>query len=309
MPGKIIQFKKSTGDSVSFGDVICTIDAVVATNNSENAALNLELIQNKLFGRASVIQDIEQEINVAEEQYAVDANQLERYEKMRDRQLASESELEQFRLRATASKARMEGLISQKKRLEQELKIQQKQAKNAYESALSTSSSASITSLVDGMIYEIFKENGELVNVQQPIAMIGSQSDYIIRLLIDEVDIVRVAIGQPVLVQLEAYPDETFSARVRQIYPKMDPKTQSFEVLAVFDTPPSKLYLGLTGEANIVVEERDDVIVIPREYLVEDAFVETADGRKKIRIGLKSLSHVEVLEGLQAGELIYLPEE
>jgi multidrug efflux pump subunit AcrA (membrane-fusion protein) len=159
------------------------------------------------------------------------------------------------------------------------------------------------------MIYEIYKESGELVNSQQPIAMIGSRSDYIIRLLIDEVDITQVEVGQEVMIDLEAYSGQTFVAKVDQIHPKMDEKTQSFEVVAKFVTPPSKLYLGLTGEANIIVRKASNSIVIPREYIIDDYYVETENGRKKIKPELKSLTHIQVAEGLSEGEKLYLPEE
>lgn len=309
VPGKIIKFQKETGDSISFGDVICIIDAVGAINNSENAALNLKLIQNQLFGDANVIDELKEEINVARQQYTIDSMQLTRVEIMIAKNIAAATELEQAQLRARSSKTRKEALIAKKNRLQRELKIQQQQAKNAYESALSTSSGATITSIVDGLVYEIFKENGELVNAQQPIAMIGSKSDYIIRLLIDEVDITRVEIGQKVKINLEAYPGETFVAKVTQIYPKMDPKTQSFEVTAKFVESPPKLYLGLTGEANIIVRKAENTIVIPREYVINETFVETESGLKKITPGLKSLSNVQVIDGISSGQLIYLPQE
>lgn len=307
VPGKIIEFKKETGDSVAFGDVICTIDAVGAINNSENAALNLELIQDKLFGSASLIEDLTQEINVARKQYSIDSIHLTRIQKLQNKNIATPSELEQAELKTQSSKARLNGLIAQKNRLQRELKIQQKQAKNAYESALSTSSGATITSIVDGVVYEIFKENGELVNTQQPIAMIGSKSEFIIRLLVDEVDITQVEIGQKVMIDLEAYPKQTFTARIDQIYPKMDSKTQSFQVIAKFVTPPPKLYLGLTGEANIIVKHIDSSIVIPRDYLIDQEFVETSEGRKKVSIGLKSISNVQIIKGLNEGDIIFEP--
>lgn len=309
LPGKIIQFKKETGDSISFGDIICTIDAVGAIKNSENAALNLQLIQNQLFGDASVIDDINEEIRVAQQQYSVDSLQFSRIKKLKEKGISSDTEYEQTELKANASKTRLEGLIAKKKRLERELRIQQQQAKNAYESALSTSNDASIKSVVDGIVYEIFKENGELVNAQQPIAIIGSASDFIIKLLIDEVDIIQIKKDQEVIIHLEAYPNQEFIAKVDQIYPKMDAKTQSFEVIAKFKTPPPQLYLGLTGEANIIVRTVKNVVVIPREYLINKNQVETENGLQTVKVGLKSLSHVEILEGLQEGESIYLPEE
>lgn len=309
IPGKIIEFKKETGDSISFGDVICTIDGVNVKNQSKNAALNLKLIQSKLFGDASVIEDLEKEISVARQQYKVDSTQLTRIKKLNETKLTSDVELEQAQLKAKSSEARLESLITQKKRSERELRIQQQQAKNSYESALSTSTNTTITSIVDGVVYEIFKENGELVSSQQPIAMIGSTSEFIIRMLVDEVDITNVQIGQEVKVSLEAYSDRTFTAKVDQIYPKMDPKTQSFQIIAKFVNPPPKLYLGLTGEANIIVQHIENTIVIPREYLIDRSFVETREGKKKVETGLKSLSDVQITNGLETSEMIYLPEQ
>lgn len=309
LPGRIIEFKKETGDSVSFGDIICTIDAVGAIKNSENAALNLQLIQNQLSGDASVIDDLDEEIGMAQQQLSIDSIQMSRMIALQKKGLASEAEFEQANLKLTSSKTRLEALIARKKRLSRELKIQQQQARNAYESALSTSSDATIKSVVDGLVYEVFKENGELVNAQQPIAMIGSNDDFIIRMLIDEVDITKVVKGQEVRIDLEAYPGRTFIAKVDQIYPKMDPQTQSFEVIAKFVEAPPKLYLGLTGEANIIVSEAKNRIVIPRDYLIDGNSVETQNGIKQIKIGLKNLTSVEVLDGIKEGEIIYLPEE
>jgi multidrug efflux pump subunit AcrA (membrane-fusion protein) len=308
IPGKIIKFKKETGDSISFGDILCTIDAIDAKNQSENAQLNLKLIQSKLFGEASVIADIEQEIKVAKNQYTVDSTQLTRMETLNAKKLASDVEFEQAQLKAQSSKVRLESLITQKKRSQRELRIQQQQAKNTYESALSTSSNTTITSIVDGVVYEIYKENGELVNSQQPIALIGSKSDFIIRMLVDEADITQVKIGQSVKVNLEAYSNETFTAKIDHIYPKMDPKTQSFQVIAKFVNAPPKLYLGLTGEANIIVKHINEAVVIPREYLFDENYVETVNGKRRVEVGLKSLSSVQVIDGLQADETIYLPQ-
>ena len=307
--GRVLEFKKETGDTVAFGDIICTIDAVGAIKNSENAALNLELIQNKLFGGSSVIEDLSHEINMAQEQYAFDSIQYERFSTLNDKNISTDTEVEQAKLKMRSTKTRLDGLITQRKRLKKELSIQQKQAKNAYVSALSTSSGSNVTSIVDGVVYEIFKENGELVNMQQPLAMIGSTDNFIIRMLVDEVDITQVEIGQEVKINLEAYPDTTFIAKIDQIYPKMDAMTQSFQVIAKFVDPPSRLYLGLTGEANIIVKQAQDVVVIPREYLIGDNFVDTPSGKKKVEIGLVSLSHAEITSGLSAGDKIYLPIE
>ncbi len=126
--------------------------------------------------------------------------------------------------------------------------------------------------------------------------------------LIDEVDVVRIKRGQKIYVSLEAYPNSTFEAHVTKVNPKMDTRTQTFEVEGEFDVAPESLYMGLTGEGNIVIDERENVLTIPREFLIGNNKVETEEGQVKVKVGAKSLSHVEILEGLKEGQVIFKPE-
>ena len=66
--------------------------------------------------------------------------------------------------------------------------------------------------------------------------------------------------------------------------------------------------MGLTGEGNIVINEHENAVVIPREYLIDNESVETANGIQKVTVGIKSLSHVEIKSGLSKGSIIYKPQ-
>ena len=125
--------------------------------------------------------------------------------------------------------------------------------------------------------------------------------------LIDEVDITRIKKGQKIVVTLEAYKSQSFEAKVTHITPKMDGRTQTFEIEGVFVDFPSELYMGLTGEGNIIVKQIKQALVIPREYLIDLNKVETENGMKKVKIGVQSLSHVEIISGLKEGEEILKP--
>jgi len=140
------------------------------------------------------------------------------------------------------------------------------------------------------------------------LANIGSSNVFIIELLIDEVDIVKLQLKQKVLITLDAYSDEVFEARVDKIYPKKNERTQTFKVEAIFDNPPKVLYPGLAGEANIVVSERENVLTIPLEYLIDGNSVQTGEGLKEIEIGNKNLREVEILSGIDEQTKIYKPE-
>mgnify|MGYP001050639610 CR=1 FL=1 len=62
-------------------------------------------------------------------------------------------------------------------------------------------------------------------------------------------------------------------------------------------------------EANIVVMEKDDVLVIPVTYINEQNEVILEDeSRKTIETGIRDLNNVEVLSGLNEGDVILKPE-
>jgi multidrug efflux pump subunit AcrA (membrane-fusion protein) len=143
----------------------------------------------------------------------------------------------------------------------------------------------------------------------EPLAAIGSADVFLLELLVDEVDIVKVKTGQKVLVVLDAYADTVFEANVSKIYPRKDERSQTFTVEAFFDEPPGVLYPGLSGEANIVIAQQTDALVIPRDYLIEGTKVETENGIITLALGLQDLDRVQVLEGLTADTYILKPRQ
>ena len=58
---------------------------------------------------------------------------------------------------------------------------------------------------------------------------------------------------------------------------------------------------------QIIINEHESAIVIPREFLIDGTKVETADGMKNVTFGIKSLSHIEIRSGLSKGDIIYKP--
>ena len=96
------------------------------------------------------------------------------------------------------------------------MKTTEKQAQNNFNAASITTTDFEVTSKMDGKVYALFKEPGEIITSMEPIATIGSANRFVIKLLVDEVDIVRIHIKQEVLIDLEAYADTILKRK----YPK-----------------------------------------------------------------------------------------
>jgi HlyD family secretion protein len=88
----------------------------------------------------------------------------------------------------------------------------------------------------------------------------------------------------------------------------MNAKTQSFEIEAVFDEKPNKLYPGLSAEVNIVIAEKTSALLIPVACLGKDNVVATEDGDVVVKPGIRNLEYVEILEGLTPTSKIVAPK-
>lgn len=297
------------GDVVRSGDPLFVVRDIASNSNASNARIAYDLAVNNLRGDQSVLDDLKLEIANAKLKRKNDSINYSRNQTLYDNGAITLVELEQSELMFSSAKSAHEGLINRYDRTKRELSSAMRQARNNYEASTSRSGDSKLVSRINGKVYSVNKEEGELVSMQEQLAIIGSDSTFKIRMLVDEVDIRRLKEDQKIIIRLESYNDETFEGRVSKILPMMDQQTQTFEVEGVFTKQPERLYLGLTGEASIVIAERENVLLIPREYIVNDNEVETNNGMKKVKVGIKSLSHAEILEGLNEGDVILKPQE
>jgi hypothetical protein len=88
----------------------------------------------------------------------------------------------------------------------------------------------------------------------------------------------------------------------------MNERSKSFTVEAVFLKNPPSLYPNLTCEANIAIQEKQNVLTIPRSYLLEGDYVLLSNKEKrKVIVGLKDYELVEIISGLTLEDHILKP--
>jgi len=206
------------------------------------------------------------------------------------------------------TQAAFKSLQNRYDRTKSDLKNQLSQAGNNRKLGGLRTADYTIRSVISGKVFQILKEPGEYVNMQEPIAIVGNGTDFQLKMLVDEIDIGRISIGQKVLVRLEAYRGNVYEAKLSYISPKMDEKTQTFEVHGRFVKAPQKLYMGLTGEGNIIVGEKKAALVIPRSYLQAGNMVETDKGLVKVTTGMSNWEDIEIVSGITKETRIYKPE-
>ncbi len=202
-----------------------------------------------------------------------------------------------------ASELQFEDLLRQ-------LKFNEKLTKNNTEQTLNSNKDFTIKSEIEGEVYSILKKTGEFVTPQTPIAILGSKNHFVLKLQVDEYDIIKIKIGQKAKISLDSYKGKAFDAVIRKIYPIMNERSKTFLVDAEFINPPSKLYPNLSVEANIIIKEAENTLTIPRKFISKTNTITFENGTiKKIKIGLKNYEYVEIISGLKEKDVIALPNE
>jgi HlyD family secretion protein len=296
------------GDPVAKGQNIIQVINNTPKLNTENAKLQLQLAQENYNGRAAILKSIEDEILSAILKYKNDSTTFYRQKNLWDQQIGSKAEYDAKKLNYELSKNNLQLIRSRYQRTQSELLTALKQAKNNLATTQIASEDFTINSKINGKVYALYKEPGEIVNTMEPLAALGSKNRFIIEMLVDEVDIVKVNVNQLVVITLDAYGDQVFKGRVYRILPKKDEQNQTFTVEALFDHQPTKLYPGLSGEANIIITKKDSVLTLPISY-VRNNQVETESGIKDVETGMQNMEFVEIISGINANTKVYEPDE
>jgi multidrug efflux pump subunit AcrA (membrane-fusion protein) len=159
-----------------------------------------------------------------------------------------------------------------------------------------------IRSDCNGIIYHTMIEQGEVVHLNEPLALVGDAQNRIVQLAVDQQDINKIKPGQLVLVKTDITGDTIYKASVIKIYSLMNETQQSFRVDATFNENFSYPFIHNAVEANIVVNEKKNALVIPRNAIEgkDSLWIKTNDKTQKIKVetGIKSTDYIEIVNGI-----------
>jgi multidrug efflux pump subunit AcrA (membrane-fusion protein) len=306
--GVLKQTSVTVGQQIKKGQLLFLLDQDKAALNTENAQLAYKLSQENNRYIQDKIAEMELKVQAAKDKLALDESIFNRNKRIKEYQIISEVDFERVELAYKSSKINYESAKKQLAQLRAQLKNDQSRNNINLKISQETQSDFNVKSAFDGQLFDILVKDGSLITTQTPLAIIGKTDAFFLELEVDENDMVRVVLGQKVLVTLDSYKKQVFEAVVDKIYPIMDERSRTFLIEAHFVKPPSKLYPNLTAEANIIIQTKKNSLTIPKNYLLSgDSVLIAKDQKRKVTVGLSDYQKVEILSGLQAGETIYLP--
>ncbi|MEO6302606.1 MAG: efflux RND transporter periplasmic adaptor subunit [Bacteroidia bacterium] len=304
--GIIQTFYVKEGDSVKIGTPILSIASDLQKLNSENAALASNY--NNVSGNQDKLNDAQQAIYLQKNKMDNDALLLARQKNLWADTIGTKVDLEQKELAVENSKTLYQSALIKYNDLKKQINFIASQSNKNLQITQSQSSDFIIKSQVNGMVYKLYKDKGEAITIQTPLALIGNKNDFILEMQVDEFDIIKITKGLTILVTMDSYKGQVFKARVSNISPMMNERSKTFLVEATFIDPPKTLYPFISFEANIVIQTKQKALLIPRNLLLNDSTVIKANGDKVIiKTGLKDYQMVEVLSGINTNDELISP--
>ena len=168
-----------------------------------------------------------------------------------------------------------------------------------------------ISSPLKGTIKTRHIKVGEFVRKGDKLVEILDIDKIIVKVNIPEQEILSIQVGQNVEVALYIMEKKTFLGRVKNIGLEADSSNRTFPVEILVDNKERQLRAGMLARATFTKNVDQDQIVIPRHTVLERdqgrvvyVFEDGKAFRRNITIGLSQEDQVQIVQGLNKGELI-----
>jgi HlyD family secretion protein len=252
--GRVVSLLVQEGDEVQAGDLLLTIDPKQAEAAVARAQASLSQVEAQVLQQEANFRQAERDLVRQQELHASGVITVQDLE-------VAETRVQTSRATLTSSRYAVE------------------QSRAALEEATEQLGSTTIRAPLAGKVLRLNIREGETAvvgtmnNAGSLLLMIGDLSEIEAVMVVDETDIPLISVGDSSIVELDAFPDRTFPARVTSIANSSTrtgttTTTQAtgsvtFQVILTLIDPPTDLRPDLSATADIFVEQRDGAIAAP----------------------------------------------
>ncbi len=276
---------------VEAGQMLAELDKENLNARLREARANLEAARAALT--AAEAQAGKNEIEAEAPEVAFAKSMHDRAISLSDQKLISQEALDQARTNhdqaMNRQRAAQSQLLVSRAKIE-EARAQVAQAQAAAERAEEELANSTIKAPIRGTVLtrdvEIGSPVSSILNLGANATLVmtlGDIAQVFVRGKVDEADIGFVRLGMPARITTESFRDKVFTGKVTQISPigvEKDNVT-TFEVEVSIENPGQELKANMTANAEVILEERPDALIIPEAAVTYDdqkkAFVEVAD--------------------------------
>lgn len=254
--GEIIGLYAREGDRVEAGKLLVLLDTIQVASDVQQARYAVSEINARLEGARTTLDQAEEE--------------FQRQEQLYTNELTSETAFKNARYAYLNAKSSFEAMLAQSR-----------QAQSRLEKQLDYLEKCRIQAPMSGVITFLDVEEGEIAAAQTAytqgkILMTISNLDvFEVEVEVDETEIVKIDLGQPVDIEIDAFPDTVFQGEVVEIgntailaSSGSSGMSTNFRVKVIFKDVNKKVRPGMSATVDIETARRDNALAIPYSAVV-----------------------------------------
>jgi len=170
---------------------------------------------------------------------------------------------------------------------------------------------APVVSTIDGFVGRIFVDVGSTVETNTPVATVVGPDEMRVKIDVPETYLPDVEIGKKIPFNVDSFPGDSFDGVISSCSKDIDIHNRSARVELLVDNPERKLVHGMFAKFDVPIETHKDVPVVPLSAVsweAENEYVYKVESSKikktGVKTGLRNTVSVEVLEGLNEGDVV-----
>lgn len=294
-PVKCTAVYYSAGDTVSAGDILCTLD-LESTLASYNAAS---------ISYASAVQSYEDQSQVFAEQISLYEKNLADLKALYDIGAASQMEIDQAQLQLQSAIATRNSTLAQLESGMENARSGLEQLDTALENV---DSAGNVIAPISGVLASLTAVENSFVSTAAPLAVIDDASQMKITVSVSEALVPQLSIGDKADVTVSAA-GASFSAVIRSVDQTANPQTKLYSVTLDVPQETTGLLSGMFADATFRTGGSEDAVVIPTEAILtsgDDQYVYIVENdtakQVAVKTGIIGSGVTEITDGLSGGE-------
>jgi len=326
--GVVSEVAVQDGQNVSRGAELArmsdpSLETDIQTAEAKVAEARANLAAAQAGGRPAELTDIENSLARARldlEQQQIDYNAFRR---LAEKQAATRSEVQAAQDKVEHTRLTIDGLEKRRASLVAKPDVAANEARLrdaevVLEGAKARAALIVVRAPIAGTVYGLAVRPGAYVNVGDLVANIGRLDRLRVKVYVDEPELGRVAVGQPVAITWQALPGRRWQGTVERMPTSVEAlgSRQVGEVVCTIENPGRELIPGTNVDAEIRTAVVDQALVIPREALRHDAegdyvlrLVGDTVERRAVNTGASTVSLVQITSGLADSDAVALPSD
>ncbi len=270
--GRVMRRPIDEGSQVRKGELLYQIDTTFLDLAVKQLEASLQAAKEQLLQAKAGFDSARAQVAEAEAAHQNAINEFKRIERLRRSDTAMPVEVDRITTAKRQAEARMRmanAALSAAESKQDAAKAACDLAEAQLEEARERLRRCEIVSPIDGVVSMVAIDAGEYVRPTQPVCEVIRVDKLKLTVEVSDREAVRLKVGTAAGVHVDALPEETFEGTVVRIGPRANPQSKRFPVELHVPNPDGRLLAGMFCRGVLPAGRLDDVMLIPRESVVE----------------------------------------